>query len=77
MIIGTEAFETLGSGMSAQLAFAGVSRTWAYILYFRFLVTVGATNLSLVTFPVLASAEVLGIVVLDKVSLSKHLAATR
>ena len=77
MIIGTEVFETLGSGMSAQLAFAGVSTTWAYILYFRFLVTVGATNLSLVTFPVLASAEVLGIVVLDKVSLSKHLAATR
>ncbi len=36
MIIGTEAFETLGSGMSAQLAFAGVSTTWAYILYFRF-----------------------------------------
>lgn len=57
VIIGTEAFETLGPGMSAQLAFAGVSTTWAYIPYFRLLVTAGATNLSLVTFPVLASTS--------------------
>ena len=57
MIIGTEVLETLGPGMSVQLALAGVSTTWAYILYFRLLVTAGATNLLLVTFLVLASTS--------------------
>ena len=45
VIFGTEAFETLGPGMSAQLGFAGVSATWAYILCLRLSVKAGATNL--------------------------------
>ena len=47
------------------LGFAALSTALAYVLYFRLLASVGATNLLLVTFLIPVSAILLGVLVLD------------
>ncbi|PCJ94263.1 MAG: EamA family transporter [Hyphomicrobiales bacterium] len=50
----------------AILALALVSTSFAYVIFFRLLATVGATNLLLVTFLVPVTASILGIVFLGE-----------
>ena len=54
------------STIAAVLGFAALSTALAYILYFRLLATVGATNLLLVTFLIPVSAILLGVLLLDE-----------
>ncbi len=59
----------------AAIAGLGVISTGAaYLLYFRVLATAGATNILLVNFLVPITAIVLGILVLDEVLLTQHIA---
>lgn len=63
--------------MAAILALVGVaalSTALAYILYFRILMTAGATNLLLVTFLIPVSAVLLGVLVLGDTLMHKHFA---
>ena len=57
----------------ALLGLALLSTALAYIIYFRILERVGATNLLLVTFLIPVSAILLGIGFLDEVLLQRHL----
>ncbi len=57
----------------AILALASISTAYAYILYFRILESVGATNLLLVTFLVPVSAILLGVLVLGERLGTQHL----
>ena len=50
----------------AVIALAVLSTALAYLLYFHLLSTIGATNISLVTFLVPVSAIVLGVVILNE-----------
>ena len=61
-------------GWAVLLAIGLLSTTLAYVLYFRILSTAGATNLSLVTLLVPASAVLLGIGVLGERLLLHQLA---
>lgn len=58
--------EASGGAWSAVLSLALVSTAFAYILYFRILAAAGATNASLVTLIVPASAVLLGAVFLGE-----------
>ena len=61
------ALQALSAGaIAAMLALALVSTAFAYILYFELVAGAGATNASLVTFLVPASAILLGILVLGE-----------
>jgi drug/metabolite transporter (DMT)-like permease len=60
---------TLNPGMAtwaAMIGLAVLSTSIAYIIYFRVLATAGATNVSLVTFLIPASAIFLGVVFLEE-----------
>ena len=57
----------------AVVAMAALSTALAYLIYFRLLASAGATNLSLVTFLIPASAALLGVVFLGEVLLPRHL----
>ena len=57
----------------AVLGVALLSTALAYVLYFRILAVVGATNLLLVTFLIPVSAILLGALVLGEVLLPRHL----
>ena len=58
---------------ASLVAIGLLSTSLAYVLYFRILTTAGATNLSLVTLLVPASAIVLGVGILDEQLLPKHI----
>lgn len=58
----------------AVLGIAALSTALAYLIYFRLLASVGATNLSLVTFLIPVSATFLGIVFLGESLLPQHVA---
>lgn len=60
--------------LAALVGVATISTALAYVLYFRLLVTAGATNLLLVTFLVPVGAVMLGILVLGEVLLVRHVA---
>ena len=60
--------------LASLVAIGLFSTSLAYVLYFRILTTAGATNLSLVTLLVPASAIVLGVGILDEQLLPKHVA---
>ena len=62
------------SSWAALLAIGFLSTSLAYVLYFRILSTAGATNLSLVTLLVPASAILLGVSILGEHLLPKHIA---
>lgn len=64
-------------GLAVTLAVLGqavISTAAAYVLFFRILSTAGATNLTLVTFLVPASAILLGILFLNEILLARHVA---
>ena len=58
--------------VGALVGIACLSTALAYLLYFRILATVGATNLLLVTFLIPVSAILLGTLVLGEVLLPRH-----
>ncbi len=58
----------------AVAALAVVSTAVAYLIYFRLVATAGATNASLVTFLVPASAILLGVLVLGEALAPRHIA---
>lgn len=58
----------------ALVGVAALSTALAYILYFRILMTAGATNLLLVTFLIPVSAVLLGVLVLGDTLMHKHFA---
>jgi len=60
--------------IAAVLGLALLSTALAYILFFRILATVGATNVLLVTFLIPVSAILLGIAFLDETLQARHLA---
>src|SRR5690606_1100396 len=60
--------------IAAVLGLALLSTALAYILFFRILATVGATNVLLVTFLIPLSAILLGIAFLDETLQARHLA---
>lgn len=62
------------ASIAALVALAAASTALAYILYFRILASAGATNISLVTFLIPASAILLGVLILDETLLPKHFA---
>jgi drug/metabolite transporter (DMT)-like permease len=55
-----------GPALAAIAGLALLSTSLAYVIYFRLLATVGATNLLLVTFLIPATAILLGVVFLDE-----------
>jgi drug/metabolite transporter (DMT)-like permease len=59
--------------IGAMLALALLSTAFAYILYFRLLSRIGATNLALVTFLVPVSAIALGCLVLGETLAPRHI----
>jgi len=61
------------STWGALIGLALLSTTIAYIIYFRILVTAGATNLLLVTFLIPVSALILGMLFLDERFAPTHL----
>ena len=63
-----------GAAILAVIAIAVICTAFAYGLYFRILASAGATNLSLVTMLVPASAILLGIMFLGEHLLAHHLA---
>ena len=63
-----------GAAIPAVIAIAVICTAFAYGLYFRILASAGATNLSLVTMLVPASAILLGIMFLGEHLLAHHLA---
>jgi drug/metabolite transporter (DMT)-like permease len=56
----------------AVLAIASLSTALAYLIYFRLLASVGATNLSLVTFLIPVSAVAMGVLFLGETVLPRH-----
>lgn len=58
---------------AAVIAFAVLSTSLAFVIYFRLLATAGATNLVLVTFLIPVSAILLGVLVLGERLELKHL----
>src|SRR5690606_32800043 len=60
------------AAIGAVLGLALISTAFAYILFFRILATVGATNVILVTFLIPVSAILLGIAFLDETLLARH-----
>ncbi len=60
------------TAIGATIALAVVCSAFAYILFFRILATVGATNVSLVTFLIPPSAILLGIVFLGEEIALRH-----
>lgn len=62
------------AAIGAVLGLAVLSTALAYVLFFRVLATVGATNVILVTFLIPVSAILLGIVFLDETLQARHLA---
>lgn len=62
------------AAIGAVLGLALLSTAFAYILFFRILATVGATNVILVTFLIPVSAILLGIVFLGETLQARHLA---
>jgi drug/metabolite transporter (DMT)-like permease len=62
------------AAVAALVGVAALSTALAYVLYFRILATAGATNLSLVTFLIPASAIVLGVLFLGESLMPEHLA---
>ncbi len=58
---------------AAVLGVGLLSTALAYVLYFRVLVTAGATNLLLVTFLIPVSAILLGVLVLHETLLPRHI----
>lgn len=60
------------AAISALVGLAALSTALAYILYFRILATVGATNLLLVTFLIPVTAILLGVLVLGETLQPKH-----
>lgn len=63
-----------GETMLALIGLAAISTALAYLVFFRLLATVGATNLLLVTFLVPVSAILLGTLFLGEVLLVRHVA---
>lgn len=61
-----------GSTVLALLGLAVLSTALGYILYFRILATAGATNITLVTFLIPASAILLGVLALGETLHPKH-----
>ena len=61
------------AAVAALVGVAALSTALAYVLYFRILATAGATNLSLVTFLIPASAIVLGVLFLGESLMPEHL----
>lgn len=59
--------------IGAILAMALLSTALAYVIYFRLLERVGATNLLLVTFLIPATSIMLGVLLLGESLLAKHL----
>ncbi len=57
----------------AVVALASLSTALAYLIYFRLLVSAGATNLSLVTFLIPVSAVALGVLLLNETLQARHL----
>jgi len=62
------------TAIGALIGVAAISTALAYVLYFRILVTAGATNLLLVTFLIPVSAILLGTLFLGEVLLARHVA---
>ena len=62
------------TAIGAVLGLALLSTAFAYILFFRILATVGATNVILVTFLIPVSAILLGIAFLGETLQARHLA---
>lgn len=60
--------------MAALVGVGALSTAMAYILYFRLLVTTGATNLLLVTFLIPVSSILLGIFILDEILYPRQIA---
>ena len=60
--------------VAALVGLAALSTALAYVVYFRLLARVGATNLLLVTFLVPVTAILLGVAVLGEVLTPRHLA---
>lgn len=61
------------AALGALVGIATLSTALAYILYFRILASVGATNLLMVTFLIPVSAILLGVGFLEEVLLPRHL----
>lgn len=61
------------AAVAAVVALAVVSTGFAYVLYFRLLATVGATNVLLVTLLIPVSAILLGVTILGEHLASRHL----
>src|SRR5690606_35756106 len=57
----------------ALIGLAVVSTTLSYIIYFRLLASIGATNLSLVAYLIPISALLLGVIILGEQIAMRHL----
>ena len=60
--------------LAAVVGLAALSTALAYMIYFRLLASVGATNVSLVTFIIPVSATLLGVVFLHEPLVARQLA---